>query len=206
MQPKQIEHEYSEHVDTITAWFIERSGGLQAQAALAELGKRFRSLALGLPDLPSDVPIGRRERLTRVSRLLARTAALPLSQYGMPDLVLLRALLANTYDEMPDDDVVAQRAACMWLSETARLAVFHTVSAMQPPEPSSPGLDTDPVPVSQIAPQVVLRWLVIASGDPHWDRNLDEALLSAARFGTVVEQPLRAFFAQVPGVLSPDLV
>src|SRR6266700_1499983 len=112
MQPKQIEHEYSEHVDTITAWFIERSGGLQAQAALAELGKRFRSLALGLPDLPSDVPIGRRERLTRVSRLLARTAALPLSQYGMPDLVLLRALLANTYDETPDDDVdVGQQCA-----------------------------------------------------------------------------------------------
>lgn len=84
-------------------------------------------------------------------------------------------------------------------------SVFRMVTAMRPPEPLPPEPDAGPVPVDRIAPQVVLRWLVIASDDPRWDDSLDAAMLSTT-FDAVVEQPLRAFFAQVPAFLPPDLV
>lgn len=205
----QFEHEYLGYADAVTAWFGVRTSqgtGLQTDAAVAELGKRLRSLATGLADEPTAGPLDRRERLARLSRLLDRTDALPPYRFGMPDLVLLRGLLADPYEEVPDDRGVAQRAACLWLTDAARISVFRMVTAMRPPEPLPPEPDAGPVPVDQIAPQVVLRWLVIASDDPRWDDSLDAAMLSTTRFDAVVEQPLRAFFAQVPAFLPPDLV
>jgi Apea-like HEPN len=109
---------------------------------------------------------------------------------------------------------VQQRAAALWLTDDSRLEVARLVKkAYGVRSQYAHGSVTKPLSYKEInqlrriAHQVMLRWLVLAGRVDNLPVRLDESLLSRTLHRSIIEVPLREFFADTPPAILPaDLV